>query len=133
MDKYDPYAEVNFISEDKVRVIVDNDVVGRLIGKDGMNITEIEKKLGIHIDVEPRVPTTGVEVGFNISEVGNSLVLQFPPKMKGNNVDIYVDDDYLLSATVGKKQEVRISKSSGIGKEVLKGMLGKKRIRVLSV
>jgi ATPase len=34
MDKYDPYAEVNFISEDKVRVIVDNDVVGRLIGKD---------------------------------------------------------------------------------------------------
>jgi ATPase len=133
IDKYDPYAEVNFLSEDKVRVIVDNDVVGRLIGKDGTNITEIEKRLGIHIDVEPRVPTTGIEVGYNISEVGNSLVLQFPPKMKGKNVDIYVDDDYLLSATVGKKQEVRISKSSGIGKEVLKGMLGKKRIRVLSV
>jgi len=133
IDKYDPYAEINFISEDKVRVIVDNDIVGRLIGKDGANITEIENKLGIHIDVEPRVPTTGIEVGFNVSEVGNSLVLQFPPKMKGKNIDVYVNDDYLLSATVGKKQEVRISKSSGIGKEILKGMLGKKRIKVLSV
>ncbi len=133
IDKYDPFAEINFISEGKVRVIVDNDVIGRLIGKDGVNVTKIQDKLGIHIDVEPRVPSTGNEVGFDISEVGNSIVFQFPPKMKGKKVDIYVNDDYLLSATVGKKHQVKVSKSSGIGKEILKGILGKKRIRVLSV
>jgi len=132
IDKYDPYAEVNFVSEGKVRVIVDNDVIGKLIGKDGVNITKIEDKLGIHIDVEPRVASTGAEVGFDVSEVGNSIVFQFSPKMKGK-VDIYVNDDYLLSATVGKKHQVKVSKSSGIGKEILKGILGKKRIRVLSV
>lgn len=133
IDKYDPNAEINFISEDKVRVIMDNDVIGRFIGKDGSNITEIEKKLGIHIDVEPRVPSTGNEIDFNVSEVGNSLVFQFEPRMKGRNVDFYVDEDYLLSAIVGKNHEVKVSKSSGIGKEILKGILGKKRIRVLSV
>jgi len=133
IDKYDPHAEINFISEGKVRVIVDNDVIGKLIGKDGVNITKIEDKLGIHIDVEPRVPSTGAEVGFDVSEVGNSIVFQFSPKMKGKKVDIYVDDDYLLSATVGKKHQVKVSKSPGIGKEILKGILGKKRIRVLSV
>jgi len=132
IDKYDPHAEINFVSEGRVRVIVDNDVIGKLIGKDGVNITNIEDKLGIHIDVEPRVPSTGAEVGFDVSEVGNSIVFQFSPKMKGK-VDIYVDDDYLLSATVGKKHQVKVSKSSGIGKEILKGILGKKRIRVLSV
>jgi len=132
IDKYDPYAEVNFVSEGRVRVIVDNDVIGKLIGKDGANITKIEDKLGIHIDVEPRVASTGAEVGFEVSEVGNSIVFQFSPKMEGK-VDIYVNDDYLLSATVGKKHQVKVSKSSGIGKEILKGILGKKRIRVLSV
>ncbi|MDI6826264.1 MAG: PINc/VapC family ATPase [Candidatus Aenigmarchaeota archaeon] len=133
MDKYDPDAEIDFISDDRVKVVVDNDVIARLIGKNGTNITEIEKKLGIHIDVEPRVPSTGAEVSFNISEIGNSIVFQFEPRMKGKRVDIYVDSDYLLSATVGKKNEVKVSKSSGIGKEILKGILGKKRIRVLSV
>jgi ATPase len=133
IDKYDPNAEINFISEDKVRVIMDNDVIGRFIGKDGANITEIEKKLGIHIDVEPRVPSTGNEVDFNVSEVGNSLVFQFEPRMKEKRIDFYVDDDYLLSATVGKKNEVKVSKSSGVGKDILKGIIGKKRIRVLSV
>jgi len=133
IDKYDPYAEINFVSDNKVRAVVDNDVIGKLIGKDGANITSIEGKLGIHIDVEPRVPSMGAEVGFDVSEVGNSIVFQFPPKMKGKKVDIYVNDDYLLSATVGKKHEIKVSKSSGIGKEILKGIVGKKRIRVLSV
>jgi len=133
IDKYDPNAEINFISEDKVRIIMNNDVIGRFIGKDGTNITEIENKLGIHIDVEPRVPSTGNEIDFNVSEVGNSLVFQFEPRMKGRNVDFYVDEDYLLSAIVGKNHEVKVSKSSGIGKEILKGILGKKRIRILSV
>jgi ATPase len=133
IDKYDPDAEVGFISDSRVKVVVDNDVIARLIGKNGTNITEIEKKLGLHIDVEPKVPTTGLEVGFSISEIGNSLVFQFEPRMKGKKVDIYVDSDYLLSATVGKNNEVKVSKSSGIGKEILKGMIGKKIIRVLSV
>jgi len=133
MDRYDPNAEIGFVSENRVKVVVDNDVISRLIGKNGTNITEIEKKLGIHIDVEPRVPSTGSEVSFDISEVGNSIVFLFEPRMKGKKVDIYVDSDYLLSATVGKKNEVKVSKSSGIGKEILKGVVGKKIIRVLSV
>jgi ATPase len=130
--KYDPRAKVDFISESKVKVVVNNDVIARLIGKDGNNISELEKKLGVHIDVEPKIASTGIEVPFTISEVGNSLVLEFSPKMKGKKVDIYVKKDFLLSATVGKKHEVRVSKSSGVGKDLLKGMIGNK-VRVLKV
>ena len=133
ISKYDPYVEIEFVSEDNVKVIVDNEVISRLIGKGGSNINEIEKKLGIHIDVEPKVPTTGNEVDFNISEIGNSISFLFPTRLKEKNVDIYVEDDYLLSATVGKKNEVKVSKSSGIGKEIVKAIIGNKRIRVLSV
>jgi len=131
--KYDPQAKIEFLDENNVRIVVKNEVIPRLIGKSGTNISDLEKKLGIHIDVEPKVPTTGKEVDFDISEIGNSIVFFFGPKMKGKKVDIYVNNDYLLSATVGKKNEVRVSKSSGIGKEIVKGIIGKKKIRVLRV
>jgi ATPase len=131
--KYDPNAEIEFVANNKIKVIVDNKSIPRLIGRSGSNITDIENRLGIHIDVEPRIPTTGIEVTYNVSEIGNSIIFQFDPRMRGKNVDIYVDDDYLLSATVGKKNEVKISKSSGVGKEILKGLIGNKRVRVLAV
>jgi len=131
--KYDPDAEIEFVADNKIKVIVDNKAIPRIIGRSGSNITEIENRLGIHIDVEPRIPTTGVEVTYNVSEIGNSIVFQFDPRMRGKNVDIYVESDYLLSATVGKKNEVKISKSSGVGKDILKGLIGNRGVRVLAV
>jgi predicted PilT family ATPase len=42
------------IGEDKAIVQVHHKVIPKLIGKDGANISRIEKRLGIHIDVEPK-------------------------------------------------------------------------------
>ena len=114
-------------------VEVDNKVIARLIGRDGTNINELQKKLGIHIDVEPKVPTVGKEISYNVDETGNSFVFRFNKKMKGKTVNVYIDSDYLFSATVGKKNEIKVNKPSGIGKEILRAIVGKKKIRVLSV
>jgi len=133
MRKYDPNCMVSFVNDDRVSVKVNNDCIARLIGKSGSNISEIENELGVHIDVEPKVATTGREVQYALEEVGNNLVFSFEKSMKNQMVNIYLDDDYLLSATVGKKNEVRISKSSEIGKDLVKGLVGKKDIRVLVV
>ncbi len=132
INKYDPKAKVTFSSENSVTVEVDNKVIARLIGKDGTNINELEKKLGIHIDVEPKVPTVGKEISYNVDETGNSFVFRFDKK-KGKTVNVYIDSNYLFSATVGKKNEIKVNKSSGIGKEILRAIVGKKKIRVLSV
>jgi len=132
ISKYDPEAKVTLSSENSVRVEVDNKVIARLIGKDGTNINELEKKLGIHIDVEPKVPTVGKEISYSVDEAGNSFAFRFDKKMNGKTINIYIDNDYLLSATVGKKYDVKVNKSSGIGKEILRAIVGKKKIRVLS-
>ena len=131
--KYDSKAEIYFTSKDRVTIKVRNECIPRLIGKEGMNISRIEDELGIHIDVEPKVPTTGREVKYVLEELGNNIVLRFGKGMKGKLVNIYVDEKYLLSGTVGKKNEIRISKSSEVGNELLKALVGKKKIRVLSV
>jgi ATPase len=133
MKKYDSNCKVEFIDENNVRVKVKNEVIPRLIGKQGSNISKLEEKLGVHIDVEPNVPTTGKEIEFEIEESGNNLVFKFGKNVRNETANIYIDDEYLLSGTVGKNYEIRINKSSEIGKRLVNALLNNKDIRVLIV
>jgi len=54
IERYDKGAEIEFESEEKVVVRVDNNVIPKLIGKKGKNISRIEKRLGVHIDVQSK-------------------------------------------------------------------------------
>jgi ATPase len=127
--KYDRNATIEFVSDERIVVKVDNKVIPKLIGKNGKNITNIEEKLGIHIDVEPKVPTLGKEISFSVSEAGNCISLNFGRRMKGQSVNIYINDDFLFSATIGKKGEIKVSKDSNVGKELMKALVAKKEIR----
>ncbi len=129
--KFDHGAAVEVSSDDKVIVRVDNEIIPRLIGKNGIMISEIEKRLGIHIEVEPKIPALGMEINFGIGESGNSLDLNFNNKFVGKIASVYIEDEFLLSATVGKKGSIKVTKDSDIGKELVRAIVGKKRIRVL--
>ncbi len=129
--KFDPRAAVEIPSDDKAIVRVDNEIIPRLIGKNGVMICEIEKRLGIHIEVEPKIPALGMEINFGISETGNSLGLNFDKKFVGKIASVYIEDGFLFSATVGKNGSIRVTKDSDIGKELLKAIVSKKKVRVL--
>lgn len=129
--KYDPKAEIIFASPERVTVKVDNNIIPKLIGKDGKNINQIEERLGIHIDVEPKILSVGKEIDHRLVESGNSLIFMFNKEMKKRLVSIYVDSDFLFSATVGKKNEIKLSKGSDIGKELLKAIVNKRKIKVV--
>lgn len=131
--KYDPNAEIEFVTDDRVLVKVRNECIPRIIGKSGSNINEIQDELGVHIDVEPKIATTGKEVEYSLDESGNNLVFRFERTMTNKSVNIYVDDEYLLSATVGKKCEVRVSKKSEIGRVLVNAIIKNKEIKVLVV
>lgn len=129
--KLDPRAVVEVISSNRVVVRVDNKVIPRLIGKNGSRISELEKKLGIHIDVEPRIPSLGREINFGISESGNSLEFLFDKNFVGKIASVYIEDKFLFSATIGKKGKIKVTKKSKIGEELLKALVKKKQIKIL--
>jgi len=129
--KFDPKAEVEIVSENKAVVKVGNEIIPRLIGKNGATISKIEEKLGIHIDVEPRIPSLGKEVEYKIRESGNSIEFNFEKNLIGKLVSIYIEDKFLFSATVGKKGRIRINKSSSLGKELIKALVSGKKIRAM--
>ncbi len=51
--------------------------------------------------------------------------------MIGKIASVYIEEEFLFSATIGKKGKIRVSKSSDIGKEIVRSLVGNKRIKVL--
>ena len=130
--KFDPEAQVTLVSNNRAQVRVDNEIVPILIGKKGVTVTKLEEKLGIKIDVEPLTPSSsGKEVRYEIQEVGNRIDLVFDEHLTGEVANVYVGDEYLFSATIGKKSQIRVSKKSDLGLSLLRGLVSKQRIRVL--
>jgi ATPase len=130
ISRFDENAEVEAVSENKVIVKVDNKVIPKLIGKNGSVISSIEKKLGIHIDVQPKIPSLGEEINYKLREIGNALEFQFNKNVKGKIASFYINNKFLFSATVGKKGNIKIAKETDVGKELLKALLENKEIKV---
>ncbi|MEM7824331.1 MAG: PINc/VapC family ATPase [Candidatus Aenigmatarchaeota archaeon] len=128
--RYDPQAEVEMLSEERVIVRVRNDVVPKLIGKEGKTIKAIEQKLGINIEIEPITATTGKSIAFDLKETGGYMVLYFSKKMSGKTANVYVDNEYLFTATIGRKGDIKVSKSADIGKALLRALVGKRDVKV---
>ncbi|MCD6371533.1 MAG: Flp pilus assembly complex ATPase component TadA, partial [Candidatus Aenigmarchaeota archaeon] len=120
--RYDPRAEVEIVSDAEAVVRVRNDAIPVIIGKNGENIAKIEKKLGIHIEVEPRIPTFGKGISFSVNDKGGSLVFTFSKKYAGKIASFYIGSKMLFSATIGKKGKIKVTKSSDVGKELLRAL-----------
>jgi len=120
------------VSDNRVQVRVDNEIVPIIIGKKGVTVTKLEEKLGVKIDVEPLAANvSGKEVRYEIKEVGNRIDLVFGEELTGEVANVYVGDEYLFSATIGKRSQIHVSKKSDLGRSLLRGLVSKQRIRVM--
>ena len=129
--RFDPSAEVNIISDNKVQVRVSKEAAPRVIGKGGSTVSELEEMLGIKIDVEAKTPTLGKEIEFDISETGSSINILVDDGVIGHTVNVYVEDEYVLSSQVGKKARVKIDKRSESGKKILNAIIaGQEEIKI---
>ena len=126
--KYDRGAEVEIV-KNRAIIKVRNEVLPRIIGREGKEVKKLEEKLGIRIEVEPKIETLKKEVKFETSETGNYIVLSFPKKLSGKNANIYLEKEYLFTATVGKQGQIKVSKESELGKILLRAIASGKEIR----
>jgi ATPase len=127
--RFDPNAEVNVISDNKVQVRVSKEIAPRLIGKGGATVSELEDMLGIRIDVEAKIPTLGKEIEFDISESGSAVNILVDEDIIGRTVDIYIEDEYVLSSQVGKKARIKVDKRSEIGRRIVNAIIAGQEIK----
>lgn len=128
--RFDPRAEVNILSENRVQVKVSKEAAPKIIGKGGSTINELEDMLGLKIDVETKTPTLGKEIEFEISEAGSAVTLLVDEQVVGRTIDIYIDDEFVLSSQVGKKARIKVDKRSEAGKKIVSAIIGEQDMRL---
>ncbi len=120
--RYDPRAQVEILSDNRVKVIVDEQYIPSIIGRGGSNISEIEKYLQIHVDVvqkDPESQNTFHDLPFTFSESKTSLLLTVDREFTSMHADVYVDGKYVTSVRIGKKGQIKIPKRSDIARNLL--------------
>jgi ATPase len=128
--RFDPDADINIISDNRVQVKVGKDVIARIIGKGGSTISELERMLGIKIDVEVKTPTLGKELDFEVTEAGSSVNILVDRSAIGKKVDVYIEDEFILNSQVGKKASIKTDKRSDNGKKIINALLAGNKISV---
>ena len=117
-------VEVDMKSDKRATVWMDEKHIPKLIGKKGKTIDEVERRIGISIGVEPfRADENEETFGVDVQLSGNYVVLNFGKDNIGTPFDILVKDEYLFTATVGKKGTIKIKKDielAGIIMDALK-------------
>jgi len=128
--RFDSRATVDVVSDNKAIIKVANDVIPLIIGKEGKTVKKLEEELGLSIDIEPLVGNLGKQVDFDVGEKGDSVALFFNKHISGKQASIYVEGEYLFTATIGRKGEIKVGKDSDIGRQLLRAVAGKKEIKV---
>jgi len=108
-------AKVDVVSGNKCIVYVPERNMARVIGKQGSNITAMEEKLGMKIDVQPlgaskKEAGEGARFGSKIGK--NSVQLFVESRYADTNFDIFLDGDYLITAKASKKAVIKIKKAN---------------------
>ncbi|OLB90528.1 MAG: ATPase [Thaumarchaeota archaeon 13_1_40CM_38_12] len=128
--RFDSKAEIEILSNNSIRVRVDKESIPALIGRGGSTINELEKSLGVHIDVEEKDQASTSE-RFEMSESGNNLIFEVDNAKTGMDADIYVNDRHILSTRVGKRGKIIIAKRSGSGKRIVNAVMSKNDIKLV--
>ncbi len=116
-------VKVDMKSDRRATVWIDEEYVAQLIGKRGKNIEEIEKRVGISIGVESlQSRETQEQAPVEVDLAGNYVVLQFGKESVGTPFDIMVNNDYLFTATVGKKGHIKIKKDIELAEIILEAL-----------
>ena len=134
--RYDPRAEIEILSDNRVKVKVDQQYIPSIIGKGGSNINDLEKTLKVHIDVVEKdlsSPNTDSEydLPFSFSESKTAIILSVSREYTGMHADIFVNDDYVTSSRIGRKGQIKFPKRSDITKKLMRLASSQNEIKIM--
>ena len=120
--RYDPRAEVEVLSGNNVKVMVDKQFIPSIIGRGGSNINDLQKKLQVHIDVverESNHKTYTKFMPYEFSESKTTLVFNIGAEYTGERAEFFVRDEYITSSRVGRKGQIKIPKRSDTARTLM--------------
>ncbi len=112
-------VDVQMLTDSSAVIHVPQQDAAKVIGKAGRNIEQIEKTLGMHIDVRTHENACEGELIPKVEETTRHIIIWLSECM-GEPVDVYVGSDLIFTATVGRRGDIKIAKSSEMAKQILR-------------
>lgn len=105
-------VDVEIISPNRANIYIPEEFIPKIIGKNGKRIAEIEESIGISLGVEiiEEKPVNKAPFEIDITHTRKQLILELGKDNGRENFDIYINGEYLLTATTSKKGEIKIKK-----------------------
>lgn len=119
--KYSDYVRVDMISNNKVTVFVPSERKPMIIGRNGSNIEQIEKRLGLSIDVREineKISNRENTVNYQVKFDKKNITFLLNQHCANKDTDIYVNDNFILTVKSSKKADIKINKQSTQGREI---------------
>jgi ATPase len=113
-------VKVSLKDDNRALIKVEEKYVPRLIGKKGVNIMELEKKIGIKLDVEPEAFSEEEDGKIEVIPEIKNKIIYLDIKKRNENVRIYADNILILQARSSSKGIIRIKMSSDLGIAITK-------------
>lgn len=135
--RFDANPQIEILTENSIKVKVKKESIPSLIGKGGSTVTDLEKILHVHIDVEAK-EDDGSDYSaeshsgapFDFSESSNSLLFTVNKGRNGMFAEIYVKGQYMTTARVARHGKIKISKRSDAGKALMHSAFSKNDIEI---
>ena len=117
-------VEVEVISPERANIYIPEDLVPKIIGKNGKRIAEIEEKIGISLGVEviEDKPINTAPFEIDITHTNKQLILELGKENGRKNFDIHINGEYLLTATTSKKGEVKLKKGTELADFIIEAI-----------
>ncbi|WP_135610327.1 PINc/VapC family ATPase [Methanococcoides sp. AM1] len=123
-------VEVEMTSDTNAVVKVFEKEISKVIGKSGAVIDEIEKIVGVHIDVRELKEQSSKGKGRDKDRFSGSSyrptvehtkkhVILNVPEIASQDVEIYAGESYLFTATVGRHGDVKVRSNSAIAHSIM--------------
>jgi len=136
---YTNKVDVKCVSDNKCIVKVPERDIARIIGKEGKTISQLEQKLGMSIEVQSLSEKEASnekkedkqQIPFESMVKKNGILFQLGVKMQNKDVDIYVKDDFVLTAKAGKTGIIKIKKNNPVGRMLINAYNNGEEIKLM--
>ena len=105
-------VKAELTDENRATIYLPENEIARIIGKEGKNINELEKKLGISLTVKELNSSSEEEIPYKVKEDNKFIRFFFDNRYAGKKVDFYIDGERVFTANTGNKSEVRLHRKS---------------------
>jgi len=125
----DSKAKVELNGKHRCTVYVSKKTRPAIIGRDGETIQRIEKEIGLSVDIKllddirstsnstsksKTVESSSLNYDYNLGK--DSISIQLDNIYQNKEVNVFIDNDFLMTAKVSKKAKIKISKKNKLGK-----------------